>query len=200
LKGAIENSRMELYQGHQNIDRFQIDMYFSWVSCQLINSDKTLSGSEKMKAWTQIRSAFPPSPPPGASAPTSLPGVGLAVGGTISNSTLDFGNVEGSQTGAILGGSINRSNVTMGNVKGGVVIAPGSIPGNGVPTSPVIPPQAAAPTQQPTPAGNSGACKSAVVKDQGTNNRAFIGDAKGFDCGVDAQGEGGEYHFQKIQK
>jgi hypothetical protein len=33
-------------------------MYFMWVSCQTIMSDKSLSTPDKLKLWTETRSAF----------------------------------------------------------------------------------------------------------------------------------------------
>jgi hypothetical protein len=58
IKGAVDMSRKELYQEHQNIDQYQIDMYFMWVSCQTINSDTSLATADKIKLWTEVRSAF----------------------------------------------------------------------------------------------------------------------------------------------
>ena len=64
LKGAVDTSRMELHEKHNDVDQHQIDMYFMWVACEFINSDRNLSGAEKAKAWVQVRSAFPPQSRP----------------------------------------------------------------------------------------------------------------------------------------
>jgi hypothetical protein len=60
LKGKVETSRTELHQEHKNLDQYQIDMYFMWVACQALNSDKTLSTGDKIKLWTDVRAAFNP--------------------------------------------------------------------------------------------------------------------------------------------
>ena len=58
IKGAVDMSREELYQEHQNIDQYQINMYFMWVSCQPIMSDAKLPTAEKIRLWTEVRNAF----------------------------------------------------------------------------------------------------------------------------------------------
>jgi hypothetical protein len=58
INGTVETSRTELYEEHKNVDQHQIDMYFMWVSCQTIMSDKTLSTPEKVKLFADIRPAF----------------------------------------------------------------------------------------------------------------------------------------------
>lgn len=59
IKGAVDMSREELYQEHQNVDQYQINMYFMWVSCQTIMSDTKLSTADKIRLWTDVRNAFP---------------------------------------------------------------------------------------------------------------------------------------------
>jgi hypothetical protein len=61
IKGIVNTNKTELYEQHKNLDQHQIDMYFSWVSCQAIMADKTLSTAYKLKMWMQVRSAFGPS-------------------------------------------------------------------------------------------------------------------------------------------
>jgi hypothetical protein len=58
IKGSVDASRTELYEQHRNLDQHQIDMYFMWVSCQAIMADRTLTTADKLKMWTQVRSAF----------------------------------------------------------------------------------------------------------------------------------------------
>jgi hypothetical protein len=58
MKGAIETGRKELYERHQNLDQHQIDMYFMWVACQEIMSDKSLPTREKVRLWNDIRPTF----------------------------------------------------------------------------------------------------------------------------------------------
>jgi hypothetical protein len=58
LKGTIDESRAELYEQHKNIDQHQIDMYYMWISCQTITSDKTISTEEKVKLLSDIRASF----------------------------------------------------------------------------------------------------------------------------------------------
>jgi len=36
IQGAVDASRTELYEQHKSVDQHQIDMYFMWVSCQVI--------------------------------------------------------------------------------------------------------------------------------------------------------------------
>ncbi len=60
IKGAVEMSKNELYQEHRNVDKYQIDMYFMWVSCQAIMHDASLATADKMKLWTEVRNAFEP--------------------------------------------------------------------------------------------------------------------------------------------
>jgi hypothetical protein len=33
VKGSVEASREELHQQHPNVDEFQMDMFFMWISC-----------------------------------------------------------------------------------------------------------------------------------------------------------------------
>jgi hypothetical protein len=58
LQGKIDTSRTELYEQHKNLDQHQIDMFYMWVLCQIILSDKNMSGPEKVKQWMQVRSSF----------------------------------------------------------------------------------------------------------------------------------------------
>lgn len=58
IKGAVDANRTELYQEHKNLDQHQVDMYFLWVSCQTIASDKTLATAEKLKLWEEVRASF----------------------------------------------------------------------------------------------------------------------------------------------
>jgi hypothetical protein len=58
VKGAIETGRKELYEHHQNLDQHQVDMYFMWVSCQVIMSDKTLPTGDKIKLWNSVKPTF----------------------------------------------------------------------------------------------------------------------------------------------
>lgn len=64
IKGAVEMRKNELYQEHRNVDKYQIDMYFSWVSCQAIMHDSSLATADKMKLWTDVRNAFEPRDAP----------------------------------------------------------------------------------------------------------------------------------------
>jgi hypothetical protein len=70
LKGAVDASRMELHEQHRDVDQHQIDMYFMWVACQFI--DRTVPAPEKLKAWLQVRSAFPTPPPTPPHNPNAL--------------------------------------------------------------------------------------------------------------------------------
>jgi hypothetical protein len=54
LQGAIETSKTELYQQHQDVGKDEINLYFAWVSCQTISSDKNLASSEKLEKWMTI--------------------------------------------------------------------------------------------------------------------------------------------------
>ena len=54
LKGKVDASKNEVYQKFNNIDKSVIDRYMLWVSCQTINSDKSLSTPDKIKLWTEI--------------------------------------------------------------------------------------------------------------------------------------------------
>jgi hypothetical protein len=58
IQGAVDASRTELHEQHKDVDQHQIDMYFMWVSCELINADKDMKTSEKMKIWFDVHSAF----------------------------------------------------------------------------------------------------------------------------------------------
>lgn len=54
LQGAVETSKTELYQQHQDVGKDEIDLYFAWVSCQTIASDRTLSSTDKVNQWMAI--------------------------------------------------------------------------------------------------------------------------------------------------
>jgi hypothetical protein len=58
IQGAVDASRTELYEQHKDVDKHQIDMYFMWISCKIISSDKNISTSDKMNMWFNVRSAF----------------------------------------------------------------------------------------------------------------------------------------------
>jgi hypothetical protein len=58
IRGKIESTRNEIHQEHQNLDQYQLDMYFMWVACQTLNSDKLLSTQDKIKLWTDVLSTF----------------------------------------------------------------------------------------------------------------------------------------------
>jgi hypothetical protein len=71
LTGKIQESKRDLYEKHQNVDKSQIDRYTIWVSCQNIMSDKKLSTSEKSQLFLEVYrqlTAFVPGaanePPP----------------------------------------------------------------------------------------------------------------------------------------
>src|SRR6185437_5014881 len=54
VQGTVETSKTELYQQHQDVGRDEIDLYFAWVSCQTIASDRNLSSSDKVNQWMAI--------------------------------------------------------------------------------------------------------------------------------------------------
>src|SRR5207245_5562024 len=54
LKGALETSKAELYQDHQDVDKFQIDRYFAWVACQNIMADPRLTSLQKNDNWMTV--------------------------------------------------------------------------------------------------------------------------------------------------
>jgi hypothetical protein len=58
IKGAVETSRTEIYEAHKNLDRHQIDMYFLWVSCQTISSDKNMATADKLTLWENVVSVL----------------------------------------------------------------------------------------------------------------------------------------------
>jgi hypothetical protein len=58
IKGTVDASRTELYEAHKDLDQHQIDMYFMWISCQTISSDKSLQTKDKLKLWEEIHSSF----------------------------------------------------------------------------------------------------------------------------------------------
>jgi hypothetical protein len=58
IQGAVDTSKTELYEQHKDVDKHQIDMYFMWVSCQLITSNKTMSAPDQINLWIKVRSAF----------------------------------------------------------------------------------------------------------------------------------------------
>lgn len=58
IKGNIDSSRTELYEHHKNIDQHQIDMYYMWISCQTITSDKSISTEEKTKLLFAMYASF----------------------------------------------------------------------------------------------------------------------------------------------
>jgi hypothetical protein len=51
LKGAVETSRDELYQRYKDVDKYQINRYFAWVSCQNIMTDTRLTSAQKNEQW-----------------------------------------------------------------------------------------------------------------------------------------------------
>jgi hypothetical protein len=59
IKGTVDASRTELQEEHKNLDQHQIDMYYLWVSCQVIIADKNLSTPDKVKLWADVRLSFP---------------------------------------------------------------------------------------------------------------------------------------------
>jgi hypothetical protein len=61
IKGSVDTSKAELYEQHKNLDRHQIDMYLSRVSCQAIMADKAIPTIDRLKMWKQVRSEFPAS-------------------------------------------------------------------------------------------------------------------------------------------
>lgn len=54
VQGAVEKSKTELYQEHQDVGKDEIDLYFAWVSCQTIASDQSLSSAAKVNKWMEI--------------------------------------------------------------------------------------------------------------------------------------------------
>jgi len=58
VRGAVEANRTELFETHKNLDQHQIDIYFMWVSCQAIASDKTLETATKLKLWKDVFISF----------------------------------------------------------------------------------------------------------------------------------------------
>jgi hypothetical protein len=54
VQGAVETSKTELYQQHQDVGKDEIDLYFAWVSCQTIASDRNLSSTDKVNQWMAI--------------------------------------------------------------------------------------------------------------------------------------------------
>jgi hypothetical protein len=80
IKGKIESTRNEIHQEHQNLDQYQLDMYFMWVACQTLNSDKLLSTQDKIKLWTDVLLTFNSRPTPTRSRnPNALYQYGEAV-------------------------------------------------------------------------------------------------------------------------
>ena len=54
LKGTVEASKTELQQKYKDVDKAQMDRYMSWVSCQSIMQDKTLTTSDKNRLWVEL--------------------------------------------------------------------------------------------------------------------------------------------------
>src|SRR5690349_8720966 len=64
LTGAIETSRFELYQNHQDVDKYQIDRYFAWVACGMIMADGGLTSNQKTEKWLIVYRTLMSKPAP----------------------------------------------------------------------------------------------------------------------------------------
>lgn len=62
LKGAVQTSRKEVYEKHQNIDKSKIDRYAIWVHCQSIMNNSALSAADKTQLWISVYRELVASP------------------------------------------------------------------------------------------------------------------------------------------
>lgn len=74
VQGAVERSKTELYQEHQDVGKDEIDLYFAWVSCQTIVSDQNLSSTDKVNQWMAIYKMLLGRGPAGPTTTAAKPG------------------------------------------------------------------------------------------------------------------------------
>jgi hypothetical protein len=60
LQGAIDSTRHEVNEKHQNLDQSQLDRYMLWTMCQAILADKTLTSQEKVEQYLRVYKTLRP--------------------------------------------------------------------------------------------------------------------------------------------
>ena len=73
LDTNVEKQKNELFQAHNNYDKYLIDSYFQWISCQLIIES---ADAGKIDRWREAYAAIYPQAKPDGSTNRGVPGDG----------------------------------------------------------------------------------------------------------------------------